>query len=127
MSKKEVLAEMSVRELQDVIYKKREQEAIDKYGSVRETPFKINEVKTLEAEGSGSLFLVRVEDGCEGWEAIVEVDRDIDTDGDSEESVVEDNIINFMMENDYYQPGDIESIDVQEMCRYSRPIFKITK
>lgn len=128
MSKEEVLEGMSVRELQDIIYKKQEQEAIDKFSTKKEAEFKINEVKTLEADGNGSLFHVRVDDGCEGWESLVEVDRSVqDSDwyGDKEE-MVKNHIINFIMDNDYYQPGDIEDITVEEICRYSRPIFKIT-
>ena len=130
MDKKEILAGMTVRELQDVIYEKKEQEAIEKFSTKKEAQFNIKEVKSLKAEGSGSLFRVRVEDGCEGWEALVEVDRSVREDDEwsgDEEELVKNHIINFMMENDYYEPGDIEEVTVEEMCRYSRPIFKITK
>ena len=34
--------------------------------------------------------------------------------------------INFMMDKSYYEEGDIEDIRVEEICRYSRPIFKIS-
>ena len=65
-----------------------------------------------------------MEDGSEGWEAIVEVEGDVDWGGDMEE-LVEDHIVNFMIEKGYYKSGDIDDIRISEMCRYSRPIFKI--
>ena len=119
---------MSVSELRDVIYKKQEQEAIEKFSTKKEAEFNLSEVKSLEAEGDGSLFHVRVEDGCEGWECLVEIDRSVrDSDwyGDEEE-MVKNHLINFMMDKSYYEEGDIEDIRVEEICRYSRPIFKIT-
>ena len=128
MSKEKVLEGMSVSELRDVIYKKQEQEAIEKFSTKKEAEFNLSEVKSLEAEGDGSLFHVRVEDGCEGWECLVEIDRSVrDSDwyGDEEE-MVKNHLINFMMDKSYYEEGDIEDIRVEEICRYSRPIFKIT-
>jgi hypothetical protein len=124
MNKKEVLDGMSIGELQNVIYEKQKEEAIKKYGTVRETEFKISELEELKAESHDHLYHVVVEDGSEGWEVIVEVDRNIDYDGDMED-VVEDNIVNYMFENGYYQSGDIENIRIDEICRYSRPIFRI--
>jgi len=121
---KEVIDGMSIRDLENAIYEKRREEAMKKYGTKRETEFKMSEAEGIETEGNGNLFLVRVEDGSEGWEAIVEVDRNVDWGGDLEE-LVEDHIINFMIENGYYEDGDIDNIEVMEMCRYSRPIFKI--
>ena len=94
----------------------------------------VEEIKQWEyrVQTIGSIFGTKDEDiqatldewGSEGWEAIVEVDGDIDYNGDLEE-LVEDHIVNYMIENDYYQAGDIDGIEVIEMCRYSRPIFKI--
>ena len=129
MKKEEVLAGLSISELRDEIYKRQDQENLEKYGTKKEVPFNISEVESLEAEGDGSLFHVRVEDGCEGWECIVEVDRSV-RDADwtmrgGEEELVERHIINFMVENNYYEDGYIEDIKVEEICRYSRPIFKI--
>lgn len=121
---KEVIDTLSIHELQNAILEKKMEEARKKYGSKRETEFKMSEAEGIEAEGNGNLFLVRVEDGSEGWEAIVEVDHDVDWGGDLEE-LVEDHIVNFMIENGYYENGDIDNIEVMEMCRYSRPIFKI--
>jgi len=128
MSKEKVLEGMSVRELQDIIYKKQKQEVIEKFSTKKEAQFNLSEVKTLEADGNGSLFHVRVEDGCEGWECLVEVDRKVqDSDlCDDEEELVKNHLINFMMDNSYYEEGDIEEIEIEEICRYSRPIFKIT-
>ena len=124
MNKKEVLDGMSIGELQNIIYEKQKEEAIKKYGTVREVEHKISEIEELKAESHDSLFHVVVEDGSEGWEVLVEVDRDIDYDGELE-NLVEDHIINYMFENDYYQSGDIEEIRVSEICRYSRPILRI--
>ena len=121
---KEVLDSMSIRELQNVIYEKEKEEAIKKYGNVREVEHKISEVEDIKADGDGNLFHVTVEDGSEGWEAIVEVDGDIDYDGDLE-NLVEDHIVNFITEKGYYKNGNIDEIRVSEICRYSRPIFKI--
>lgn len=81
----------------------------------------------LEAEGNGTLCIVNVQDGCEGWEALVEIDSSIiDSDwmGD-EEDLVRNHMINFMIDNSYYEAGDIEDVRIQEICRYGRPIFKI--
>lgn len=124
MNKKEILKGMTIRELQDVIYEKQAEEAMKKYGTKRETEFKMSEIDEIEADGDGNLFLVRVEDGSEGWEAIVEVDRNIDWGGDLEE-LVEDHIVNFMIEEGYNENGYVENIEVIEMCRYTRPLFKI--
>jgi len=121
---KEMLDSMSIRELQNVIYEKQKEEAIKKYGTVRETEHKITEIEELKAENHDHLYHVVVEDGSEGWEVLVEVDREIDYNGDIE-TLVEDHIVNYMFENDYYQSGDIENITVNEICRYSRPIFRI--
>lgn len=121
---KEVIDGMSISELQNAIFEKKREEAMKKYGTKRETEFKISETEDIKADGDGNLFLVRVNDGSEGWEAIVEVDGDLDWGGDLEE-LVEDHIVNFMIEEGYYKNGDIEDIEVIEMCRYSRPIFKI--
>lgn len=128
MTKEEILSEMSVRELQDVIYKKQIQESIDNFSTKKEVEFTISEVETLQADGDGSLFHVRVEDGCEGWESLIEIDRSVrDSDwyGDEEE-LVKNHIINFIIDNDYYQAGDIEDIIVEKICIYNRPIFKIS-
>ena len=128
MDKKEVLDGMSIKELQSAIWAKQEQEAIAKFGAKREVVCNIKEVDTLEAEGDGNLFHVRIEDGCEGWEAIVEIERNAlrEWNGDMEE-FVENHILNFTLDNDYYEEGDIEEIKVEEICRYSRPFFKIQK
>jgi hypothetical protein len=123
MNKKEILDGMSIRELQDVIYEKEKEEAIKKYGK-KETEFKMSEIEELEAEYGNPLYHVVLEDGSEGWEVLVEVDDDIEYNGDLEE-LVKNHIINFVIENDYYQSADIEDIRVSEICRYSRPIFKI--
>jgi hypothetical protein len=123
MNKKEILDGMSIRELQDVIYEKEKEEAIKKYGK-KETEFKMSEIEELEAENGNPLYHVVLEDGSEGWEVLVEVDDDIEYNGDLEE-LVKNHIINFVIENDYYQSADIEDIRVSEICRYSRPIFKI--
>jgi len=124
MDKKEVLDSMSIRELQNAIFEKQKEEAIKKYGTLRETEHKISEIEELKAENHDHLYHVVVEDGSEGWEALVEVDREIEYDGDIE-TLVEDNIVNFMIENGYYENGDIEEIRVNEICRYSKPIFRI--
>ena len=124
MDKKEILDSMSIRELQNLIFEKQKEEAIKKYGTVRETEHKITEIEELKAENHDHLYHVVVEDGSEGWEALVEVDGDIDYSGDLE-NLVEDHIVNFMIENNYYQNGDIEEIRVNEICRYSKPIFRI--
>ena len=124
MDKKEVLDSMSIRELQNAIFEKQKEEAIKKYGTLRETEHKISEIEELKAENHNQLYHVVVEDGSEGWEALVEVDREIEYDGDIE-TLVEDNIVNFMIENGYYENGDIEEIRVNEICRYSKPIFRI--
>jgi hypothetical protein len=126
MDKKEVLDSMSIRELQNAIFEKQKEEAIKKYGTLRETEHKISEIEELKAENHDHLYHVVVEDGSEGWEALVEVDREIEYDGDIE-TLVEDNIVNFMIENGYYENGDIEEIRVNEICRYSKPIFRIHK
>jgi len=76
MKQTKTVKEMSVRELQEEIDKRKKQEAIDKFSTKKETEFKISEVETLEAEGNGSLY-----------------------------------------HND---------IIVEEICRYNRPIFKIS-
>lgn len=125
----EILAGLSVSELQEVIYKKRVQESIEKFSTTREAEFNISETKKLEANGSGNLYHVRVDDGCEGWEALVEITREVVDEGyySGSEDFVKDHIINFMIENEYYEEGDIEDITVEEMCRYSRPFFKIHK
>jgi len=124
MNKKEVLDSMSIRELQNIIFEKQKEEAIKKYGTLRETEHKISEMEEIKADRSNHLYHVVVEDGSEGWEALVEVNRKINYDGDIED-VVEDNIVNYMIENGYYQNGDIENITVNEICRYSKPMFKI--
>ena len=118
MNKKEILDGMSIRELQNVIYEKQKEEAIKKYGTVRETKHKISEMEYIKTDGDDNLFHVIVEDGSEGWQAIVEVDRDIDYDGDIE-NLVEDHIVNFMIKHGYYQNGDIENITVNEIDRKS--------
>lgn len=125
---KEVIDSMSIRELQNAIFEKQKEEAMKKYGSLRETEYKISEVEGIKAEESNPLFHVVVSDGSEGWECIVEIDEEVDDDwtGDREE-VVEDLIVNFMIEQGYYKNGDIEDIRVNEICRYSRPILKIHK
>ena len=124
MDKKEVLDSMSIRELQNIIFEKQKEEAIKKYGTLRETEHKISEMEEIKADRSNHLYHVVVEDGSEGWEALVEVNRKINYDGDIED-VVEDNIVNYMIENGYYQNGYIENITVNEICRYSKPMFKI--
>lgn len=124
MNKKEVLDSMSIRELQNIIFEKQKEEAIKKYGTLRETEYKISEMEEIKADRSNHLYHVVVEDGSEGWEALVEVNRKINYDGDIED-VVEDNIVNYMIENGYYQNGYIENITVNEICRYSKPMFKI--
>lgn len=124
MNKKEILDSMSIRELQNLIFEKQKEEAIKKYGTVRETEFKMSIMDNLEGKNNNPLFYVVIEDGSEGWEALVEVDREIEYDGDIE-TLVEDHIVNFMIENGYYENGDIEEIRVNEICRYSKPIFKI--
>lgn len=121
---KEVLDSMSIRELQNLIYEKQKEEAIKKYGSLRDVEHKITEIEELKAENHDHLYHVIVEDGSEGWEALVEVDREIDYDGDIE-NLVEDHIVNFMIEKGYYSSGDIEEIRVNEICRYSKPIFRV--
>jgi hypothetical protein len=125
---KEVLDSMSIRELQNAIFEKQKEEAMKKYGSLRETEYKISEVEGIKAEEHNPLFHVVVEDGSEGWECIVEISEEVDDDwtGDREE-VVEDLVVNFMIEEGYYKNGDIEDIRVNEICRYSRPILKIHK
>jgi hypothetical protein len=126
MNKQELLDNMSVSELRDEIYKKQVQESIDKFSTRKEAEFNLSEVKTLEADGSGTLYHVRVHDGCEGWEALVEIDREVVDEGYYDgEDLVKDHLINFMIDNNYYEPGDIEDICVEEICRYNRPIFKI--
>ena len=128
MNKRELLENMSIDELRDVIHAKLQKEAIDKCSTkIEGLPFNIKEVNKLVAEGNGNLFVVRVDDGCEGWEALVEVDDSV-TDSDIDidlEDLVKDYIINFIIKNDYYKPGDISEISVEEICRYGRPIFKI--
>lgn len=123
---KELLKSMSIGELEDVIYEKRREEAMKKYGTKRETEYKITEVEELTADSGDNLFHIVVADGSEGWEALVEVDRNLDWGGDLEK-LVEDHIVNFMIENGYYENGDIDDITVSEICRYSRPIFRIEK
>ena len=128
MSKTKTVDEMSVSELRDAMYKKQEQEDIDKFSTKKEAEFNIREVKSLKAKGNGSLYYVRVHDGCKGWESLVEIDQSVDDSewcGDEEE-LVKNHIINFMIENNYYESGDIEGITVVEICRYNRPIFKIS-
>jgi hypothetical protein len=127
MKQTKTVKEMSVRELQGEINKRKKQEAIDKFSTKKETEFKISEVETLEAEGNGSLYHVRVDDGCEGWESLVEVDEGVEDDECYEDELVKNHIINFMIDNKYYEPGDINDIIVEEICRYNRPIFKISK
>jgi hypothetical protein len=126
MKQTKTVKEMSVRELQEEINKRKKQEAIDKFSTKKETEFKISEVETLEAEGNGSLYHVRVDDGCEGWESLVEVDEGVEDDECYEDELVKNHIINFMIDNKYYEPGDINDIIVEEICRYNRPIFKIS-
>jgi hypothetical protein len=126
MDKEELLEEMSISELREAIHKKQIQKSIDRYGAKKETKFNLLEGNTLTSDGDGTLYRVMVEDGCEGWEALVEVDRDIDEVGNyNHEDLVLNHMINFMIDNDYYQPGDIEDIRIEGICRYSRPIFKI--
>lgn len=123
MNKKELLDGMSIHELQNVIYEKQKEEAM-KNMAQRETEFKMNEVDELKADGNGNLFHVVVGDGCEGWEAIVIVDENVLFEGDLED-LVESHIINFIIDNDYYESDEIEDITVNEICRYNKPIFKI--
>jgi hypothetical protein len=119
--------EMSVSELRDAMYRKQEQENMEKFSTKKEAKFNLSEIKTLESKSNGSLYHVRVEDGCEGWECLVEVDRSVQDEGYYEhEELVKNHLINFMMDKSYYEEGDIEEIRVEEICRYSRPIFKIT-
>ena len=128
MTKKEILDGMTIRELQNVILQKQQEEAMKKYGTKRETPFKMKEVKTLniKADSTGSLFHVVIADGSEGWEAIVEVDHNIDYGGNLEK-LVENHIVNFIIENEYYENGDIEDITVNGLCHYGKSMFKISK
>ena len=133
MNKKEreLLDGMSVRELRDAMWEKEEQENAIKFGTKKDVELNMKETLELVADNGSGLFHVRVEDGCEGWECLVEIDRDASDSwtGDDEE-LVHDHILNFMIDNNYYPEGNgggIEEIKVEEICRYSRPFFKIYK
>ena len=131
MNKKELLEDMSITELQEAIWEKQEKEMEYKFHTKKEVEYNLKEIDSLEAEGNGSLYLVNVQDGCEGLEMLVEIERGTLDDwfGDVEE-FVRRHIINFMIDEDYYpegQGGGIEEIRVEEICRYGRPIFKIYK
>lgn len=126
---KEILDGISTKELRDLLWEREERELEVKYGTKREVELKIKELDNLDNKCHGNLFHVTVHDGCEGWEALVEIDRDADWYG-NEEELVENHIVNFMIENDYYPEGNgggIENITVEEICRYSRPFFRIYK
>ena len=55
---KEVIDGMSIRDLENAIYDKRREEAMKKYGTKRETEFKMSEAEDIKADGDGNLFLV---------------------------------------------------------------------
>lgn len=117
------LKDIPINELLAELQRRKVDEKTKKFSTKQEVEYTMTEVSHLEAEGSGSLFVVRVDDGCEGWEALVNMDADTMWDNDE---LVLNHIINFLIDNDYYKPGDIDEITVEEICRYNRPIFKIS-
>lgn len=65
-------------ELRAEIRRREEQASIDKYSTTREdVPFKFAKADDLKADDHGALYHIRVEDGCEGWEALIEIDRTV--------------------------------------------------
>lgn len=130
MSEKIDLSKVSDDDLKKELLQRLKDERLDEITKLNELEFNISELKHLTNEDDEYLYIVQVEDGSEGCQFIVEVERDIEEYKDYETEIddefVTEYVTKWLIANEYYTLDRIDSIRAYEICRYQRGILKIS-
>lgn len=118
------LKDISTSDLEKELSKRKYADSIKKWNTVKITNPEYEIVNSISDDDDYDLYLVRVHDGCEGLECVVQVNRDKDIDEDYIIEVIKHDYITGGIEGGWFdlesEQGLIESIEIEEICRYNK-------
>jgi len=119
------LKEISTKDLEAELRNRKDTEEELRWKTLPEIEHTIKQIQELDSESSNQLFLAIVEDGSDGFNFIVSVDRELDLEEDDVEEYVQNYIIEKANNGGWLDQLCIEDIRVEEFCRYQKEFMII--